>query len=291
MSRITQKGATSPLDPFRNISTGVPNQAYSAVPGSGAQPSTGVGVFLPDFSSYIGQKFDTSDGRELVIVKNGTTAIAAGKLYTTQSQASSAYQKLAMTVPTAYPATAGLFQVYVTNGSTVLNQNAFAGGYLVVEANTGAGQTFKIASHGAAAASAKFVVNLEDPIQTTLDATSTVSILPNPYDGVVISSHSSPVLCPVGVSLNIVAASTAATYDGTSGLLTANGVGQYGFLVCHGPAMCLIDTTTTVAYPLGCGVSNYDGSLQVATLTTSAQVAISMQTQTSNHYGMVYMQL
>ncbi|MDE1940980.1 MAG: hypothetical protein KGI66_02560, partial [Patescibacteria group bacterium] len=262
MSRITQKPAVGVLNPWgvvptnSNLSSSITAtpvsgaQAYSAIPTTGTQPSSGTGVYDPSFGTYIGEKFDTSDGRTLVIVQNGTVAIGSGKLCQSAAEVT-AFQKLAITVPATYPATAGTTQIYVTNGSTVLNVNQFQNGYLVVEAGTGAGQMFKIASYQAAAANAKFVVNLEDPIQTTLDATSTVNLVVNPYSGVIVFPHGSPTGVPVGVTITSLAASTAATYNGTSGLLTANGVAQYGLLQTHGPATCLIDTTTTVGYPLG----------------------------------------
>ncbi len=288
MSRITQKSAVAPLDPWVNISTGKANQAYSANPANQPISTAGTGFASPDFSTYVGQKFDTSDGRELALVSNGTVALGAGKLLQAAAEVT-AHQKLAMTVPTAYPATAGLKQILVTNGGTVLNVNKFQGGYAIVASGTGIGQTFKIASHQPAAASATFVVTLEDPIQTTLDATSTISLLQNPYANVIITPHS-PTNGPVGVTLYGIAASTAPTYDGTSGALTVNGVTQYGLIVTHGPTGCLIDTTTTVGYPLGPS-TNTDGALLVATLTTAPMCAISLQTQTSTQQGLVYVLL
>lgn len=288
MSRITQKGATGPLDPFANISTGVPNQAFAADPATAAQPSTGTGFYDANFDTYVGQKFDTSDGRELALVQNGAVAVVSGVLLQGEAEAT-AHQKLAMTVPAAYPATAGLKQILVTNGGTVLNQNKFAGGYVIVASGVGIGQMLKIASHQAAAASATFVVNLEDPIQTTLDATSKISLLQNPYSGVVISPATTATSGPVGVTLYNIAASSAPTFDATSGALTVAGRAQYGLIVTHGPASCLIDNTVTnVGYPLGVGKTTA-GTLGVATLTTVPQIAVSMQTLTSANNGMVYL--
>lgn len=288
MSRITQRPAVAVLNPFANISTGVPNQAYSASPDSGAQPSTGTGTYQPGIDTCVGQKFDTSDGRELVLVRNGAVALSAGVLCQTEAEVT-AHQKLAMTVPTAYPATAGKFQILVTNGATVLNVNKFQGGYVIVASGTGIGQILKIASHQAAAASATFVVNLEDPIQTTLDATSKISLLQNPYKNVIVSPDTTATGGPVGVTLYNIAASTAATYNATTGALTANGVAQYGLLTCHGPAACLIDSTVTnVGYPLGVSKTTA-GTMGVATLTTVPQIGVSMQTLTSANNGLVYL--
>lgn len=281
MSRITQKSAVAPLSLFA--------QAYSANPSITPVTTPGTGFADGGFDTYIGQKFDLSDGREVALVANGAVALASGKLVQAPVQVT-AFQKLAMTVPAAFPATAGSFQVLVTNGATKLNVNQFQGGYFTVDSGTGIGQTLKISSHQPAAASATFVVTLEDSIVTTLDATSTVSFNYNPYAGVVITNHSVLGL-PVGASLYPLAASTAPTYDATSGALTLAGILQYGFIVTGGPAGVLIDSTVTnVGYPLGPSAVT-DGALGVATLTASPQIAVSGQTQTSAHTGIVYLQL
>lgn len=308
MSRITQKGAVAPLNPFitSTVNTGNSNYSGTATPAvsyeansnipanSTPQNSTGVGYYDPSFATYVGQKFDTSDGREFVMVVNGNTALVAGVLVQAPAEVT-AFEKLAMTVPTTTPATVGTTTILVTNGGTVLNQNQFQGGYLITASGTGIGQMLKIASHQQAAASATFLVNVEDAIQTTLDATTKVSLVYQPYGclgaGVIISPTSTATGGPVGVTITPIAASTAPTYNGTSGLQTVNGVSQYGLIQCHGPAACLIDSTVTnVGYPLGVSKTTA-GTLGVATLTTVPQVAVSMQTLTSANVGLVNLML
>lgn len=282
MSRITQRGSTGGLPVF--------GQAYSANPQNTPATTAGTGFLDSSFGTYVGQKFDTSDGRELVIVQNGAVALVSGVLIQSEAEVT-AHQKLAMTVPTAYPATAGLFQILVTNGSTVLNVNKFIGGYAIVASGTGIGQMLKIQSHAPAANAATFVVTLEDPIQVTLDATSKISLLQNPYANVIISPATTATAGPVGVTLYPVAASTAPTYNATTGALTAAGVAQYALATCHGPAACLVDSTVTnVGYPLGVSKTTA-GTVGVATLTTVPQIAVSMQTLTSANTGLIYLEL
>lgn len=289
MSRISERPAVVPFNPFQNVSTGVGNTSFGAIPATGAQPATGTGSFDPGLATMVGQKFDTQDGRELVLVRNGTVAAVPGKVYQAPAQVT-AFQGLAMTVPAATPATAGSTSILVTNGATVLNVNQYQGGYLITASGTGAGQILKIASHQAAATTATFTVTLQDPIQTTLDATTTVTLAYNPYDGVILNLQASPSASPVGVCLYNIPASTAAAYNATTGALTTNGIAQYGFLTSHGPTAVLIDTTTTVGYGLGTSTS-VAGALAVQTLTASPMVGISMQTQVDTKYGMVYMML
>lgn len=289
MSRITGRSSVAPLNPWSNLSTGVPNQAFSANPQGASQPA-GTGFFDPSFGTCVGQKFDTDDGRELVLVQNAAVALVPGVLVQSEAEVT-AHQKLAMTVPAAYPATAGLFQLLVTNGSTVLNVNKFAGGFLIVASGTGIGQMFEISSHQPAANAATFVVTLVDPIQTTLDATSKITLVQNPYANVIITPATTATGGVVGITIYNIAASTAPTYNATTGALTASGVAQYGLLTCHGSAACLIDNTVTnVGYPLGVSKTTA-GTLGVATLTTVPQVATSSQTLTSANVGLVNLML
>jgi hypothetical protein len=280
---------SSPFPLFNGSNGGNPN--YSGTPTALYNGYTGTGLNgIPDYSldTLLNSKWSTDAGQILTLVSNSANAQTSGKLLASPIEIT-AFEKLAMTVPTAYPATNGTFQILVTNGSTVLKQNLFAGGYLVTASGTGAGQTLQIASHAPAAANATFVVTVIDPIQTTLDATTTVSLVANPSKNVIIAPHSSPASVPTGVTVYPIPASVAPTWDGTSGALVTAGTPQYGMVVSHGPVGCLIDNTVTnVCYPLGGSVAT-DGAIGVATLTTKPQIAISMQTLTSAQYGMVYL--
>ncbi len=282
MSRITGRSAVGPLTPF--------SQAYSAFPTSQPSTTVGTGFLDPNFGTYVGQKFDTSDGRELALVQNGAVALVSGVLVQSEAE-NTAFQKLAMTIPAAQPGTVGGTQILVTNGGTVLNANKYGGGYVIVASGPGIGQFLKIASHQAAAASATFIVNLEDPIQVAVTASSKISLLQNPYANVIITPATTATGGCVGVTLSPLAASTAATYDGTSGALTVAGLAQYGLITVHGPAACLVDNSVTnVGYPLG--VSKVTaGTVGIATLTSTPQIAEAMQTLTSANTGLIYLYL
>ena len=278
------------ISDFKGPSISLFGQAYSADPATSISSTVGTGSIDATLDSAVGQRFNLADGRQVALVQNGAVALVAGVLAQSPAEVT-AFQKLAMTVPTATPATAGTFQVLVTNGATKLNVNQFAGGFLIVASGTGIGQTLKIASHQAAAASGTSIVTLEDAIITTLDATSKITLMQNQSNGVIISPSSTATGAPVGITLYPIAASTAPTYDGTSGALTAAGVAQYGFVVVRGFTSCLIDSTVTnVGYPLGVSKTTA-GTLGVATLTTVPQVAVSAQTLTSANNGLVFINL
>ncbi len=293
MSRITQKGATAPLNPWANLSSGNAEQAYSANPANTAITTAGTGFADSNFNTYVGQCFDSSDGRSFVLIQNGAVAIAAAKVVQSCPEVT-AFEKLAMTVPTAYPATAGLFQILVTNGATVLNVNQYQQGYAIVASGTGIGQMFKIQSHQPAANGATFVVTLEDPIQTTLDATSKISLLPSPYINSVIqvASGSTQTGSPIGITVYGIAASTAASFNATTGALTTAGVAQYALIQTHGPCPGTLTTGgVSLTTGSGLGISTTSGNLTVQTATTAPLIAYNMQSQTDAQTGLVYLNL
>ena len=259
--------------------------------GTATPPGPGLLAAQGDFSldAICGQKFLTTDGRTVAIVRNAATAITTGKLLQGPAEVTT-HEKLAMTVPTAYPGTVGSTQILVTNGATVVKENFFRGGYVIIASSTGIGQTLQIASNAPAAASATFVVTLQDPIQVALSATSTVSLVRNPYIDVVITDHTT-LGNPIGVSMYPIAASTASTWDGTSGALTVQGTPQYAFVGTHGVFGVLVDSSVTnVGYPIGRS-PNTDGAVGVASLTTAAQIGISVQTLTSAQVGPIDIKL
>lgn len=268
-----------------------PFDVFNQFKGTGTYSSDGTQNADYSLDALCGTKFKVEgDGREVVLFRNAATALISGKLLQGVAEVT-AFEKMAMTVPTTAPATAGTFLVAVTNGATKMNINQFAGGFLIVASGTGIGQTLKIASHTAAVAtSGTITVTLEDPIQVTLDATSIVSFVSNPYTGVKITDHST-LSAPIGASFYPVTASVAPTYDGTSGAMTAPGTPVYGLAVSHGLVGILVDSTVTnVGYPLGRSQAT-DGAVGVQTLTTTAYVGTSLQTLTSAQVGPVMLNL
>lgn len=272
MSYISQKPAVAPLQLF--------TQATSV--------STGTGQVDPSFVTYVGQRFDLADGREVTLVGVGATAIVSGVLC--QSPAIVAgHQTLAMTVPTATPATAGTNQILVTNGATVINAGYYNQGFAVVKDGTGIGQTLKISTHPGAAASGTCLITLEDPIQVTLDTTSVVNLIANPYNNIIIAPTTATGNV-VGVTMSPLSASVAPTWNGTSGAVATAGTQQYALVATKGIVSCLSDTNVAT---VGLGVmrsTTTAGTVAVRT-ATGYDVGNALQTTISAKAGAIWIDL
>lgn len=189
-------------------------------------------------ATLVGARFQSDNGREFVLVQNGGTALTAGKLI--QSPASIGANHTGLTCATA---AIGATQITVTLGATAVTANQYQGGYAVVSAGTGIGQTLKIASHPAAALSSTVVLTLEDPLSVaTAVADSKVSLTLNPYgssngatyatSGVVVSPTTA-----TGTTIGVTVYPIPAT---TSTVLS------YGFIQTKGLVACLNDSGTAI---------------------------------------------
>lgn len=258
MSRLTQKGATGPLSLFQTISEAVSVAPYS------------------NSFTFAGERFDSADGREFVLVQNGTVALASGKLVQS-APITAAHQNLDVTAFTAASTSTGLpATVTATLGAGAVTVNQYAGGFVVVNDNTGEGQTLKIASHPAADASASLTITLEDSPVTALDATSEICLIPNPYTLVVVNPTTAT-NTPIGVALYPIAATVAGTTN------------VFGLIQSKGPVSCLADGTIGV----GLGImpsTNTAGAVMVID-ATGANIGRALQAGVSTEYRTIYADL
>lgn len=275
---------SSPFDLFQTGKT-----YTSAFTGTATPPGNGYAPTNADFSldSMCGVRFNTDDGRQVALVRNAATAIGSGLLVQAPAEVT-AFNSLAITVPTATPATAGTYQILVTNGATVLNQNQFADGYAIINAGTGIGQTLQIASHTGGSNGGTFTLTLSDPIQVTLDATSTVTLVTNPYKDVVVSATGLTGVA-VGATFYAVSASVASSFSATTGALTALGTPVYAFVGCHGIWGIRADGTSTPAVGLPASASSTTAG-DVTVFTAAKQIIGNMAgTATSAKTAPVYL--
>lgn len=236
MSRLTQKPAVLGLDLFQSTTDTA-------------------------FSTMIGEKAVSSDGREFVLVYVGGSNIAAGLLCQAPAIVAN-HQNIAV----AAAAAAGATSVTVTLGATAATANQYAGGYLVVNDATGEGQTLRIASHPAANLSTALIVTLEDAVVTALTTSSEVCLIANPYNGIIVSPTTQTGV-PVGVTLYAVTAST------------------YAWIQTKGPVACLNNAGTAVGLGLAPSATTA-GALDTVAATTT-QVATALQAGVSTEYRTV----
>ncbi len=146
-------------------------------------------------NSPLGSELVLNDGRKFRYCKNGSVALAAGKLTSSPAWVST---ETALGVNTA---SKGDTVLLITTGSTV-TANQYAGGFVFTEDDTGEGQMLKIKSHAAAdSAEGRFV--LWDPVRVAFGADTTVGLVYNRFDGtlVTVDTDNTETETPVGVPL------------------------------------------------------------------------------------------
>jgi hypothetical protein len=265
MSRISQRGATSPLALF--------------------QTSTDLSL-----STLVGARFDLADGRQVVLVQNAGTALGSGVVVQgPAAQANSGGLSPATTATTGYSATypiagtVGGTQIQIATGATAVLANRFQGGYLSVVEGTGLGQTLKIASNSAASTTSAMVVTITDAFTVATSTDSRYTLTINPYgsfhgtdyttDGVIISPATTLTGKILGVSLYPIPASTAS-------------VASYGFIVTKGPTAVLGSSTVALGIDV-CVPTSTAGAVVTYAVATGPRVGTAIVATASTKYNMI----
>src|ERR1700755_2777014 len=96
---------SSPFPVFNNGNTGNPNFSGTATSVFNGYTGTGLNG-IPDYGldSLLNSKWIPDNGQILTLVSNSANAQTSGKLLSSAAEIT-AFERLAMTVPTAYPAT------------------------------------------------------------------------------------------------------------------------------------------------------------------------------------------
>lgn len=216
--------------------------------------------------TYVGQRIDLNDGRQVRIVQNGGVALAAGHVVSGPATVAN-WQNMTVTAVQAYsangntPATAT-----VTLGGTAVLANEWMGGYALVYTGTGAGQILAIASNTAqTSTTGAATITFGDAPVTALDTTSTISVILNPAGSIYGTDYTTHgvVTCPTsaygpiqGVAFYAIPASTAT-------------VAQYGVVATQGIWGALIHGSVTA----GLGVEASTQSTPVAGAVETYAVA------------------
>ena len=228
----------------------------------------GQGLFVDSSTAVhnLGELVHSNDGRAFRYCKAGGTALAAGKL-----QQSSAQDTGDHNVAIA-AAAAGATQI-VTTGTVTVTANQYAGGFVVIADDAGEGYYYAIKSHLAATA-AVVTFELADPIQVALTASTTIDVIKNAYDGMIINPTTSS-SSPAGVAVKALTAS------------------YFGWLQVSGPCSVLIDQTGTVGTDVvasnavaGAVEVTADGASEILSVVGTLIVAV-----TDTEYGAVNLRL
>ena len=237
--------------------------------------STGNVIYDQDFRDIsadrtmaLGTKGYSTDGRVYRYALAGASTLAVGKMTEEAAIVGNHANRTLSTVAV------GAESVDITTGATVTTADQYAGGYLNVNAGTGAGVTYLVKGNDAiASAGGTGTVFLVDPIEVaTLTSDSKGTLRVNPFSSVVVTPS----------------AGTAGGHPtGVPNTSITNA--YYGWLQTGGPCALLSDSTV---YTLGEEVSQGasedagSGSLKVATLPT---YGIAMQLGVSGEYQLVYL--
>jgi hypothetical protein len=130
----------------------------------------------------VGTRAALEDGRVFYYARNRSTALVAGNLLSAELQTAE-FADLA----TADGVVAGDTTITPTLGATAVTVNEYAGGYAIVNDDTGEGKTYTIKSHPLATGTAAVVLTLDDPVNVTFGAGTSITMMKNLWGDVIIS--------------------------------------------------------------------------------------------------------
>jgi hypothetical protein len=139
-------------------------------------------------SIKFGQLGAAYDSKQYVFaLSNASTALVAGNIQTALASTAN-HAGRTLTASQAALGTIGSTTVQVTVGATLVSLNQYLQGYLTVIAGTGIGGQYRIKGNSAAISSGTTTLSLVDPILVAFDSTTVVTLYPNPWNGVAVSS-------------------------------------------------------------------------------------------------------
>lgn len=211
----------------------------------------------------VGQKFQTADGKTVVLVQNGATALVSGRLI--QSPASIGANHTGLTLSTA---AIGATAITVTSGGTLMTANMYAGGTMIVSAGTGAGQTLKVVSHPAATASGTTILQLEEPLSVATLTSDSKGSLTLPQWGSRNGTDFSTlgvIVCPTTATGAVIGATIYPIPASTATVCT------YGWIVTNGFVGILNGANTSIGLDVMPGGS-VAGSVVTYVVATRSRV-------------------
>lgn len=213
----------------------------------------------------LGTKGVTKDGRVYRYARAGAVALSAGKICINADLVAH-HTNIAVYAAAAIGAT----KVQATLGATAATADQYADGYLTVNDATGEGCNYLIRGHAAVDSAGVISVNLVDPIEVALVATtSEVTLKSNPWADVVISIADQADQC-VGVP-NV--AVTAA---------------YYGWLQTGGECAVLADEAVAKGLALTIGSSTV-GAVEALDGAGEHQIGVASEALVDTEYRSAYL--
>lgn len=216
----------------------------------------------------LGTRGYTPDGRAYRYAKAGATTIA-GEV---QQSPATVVGNLAKAVNTTSAVSVGATTISVTMASAVA-AGFYNEGYLVIASGAGQGGVYSVNSHALVSTGATGAFRLydEDALIVAITTTSTVSLLPNKYAGVIQA--------PVSTATGRIAG--VATY-----VITA---GNFGWIQTWGPCAVKGDDTTAIGAPVNgiAGTAGRASGFTAAGLLTGQAIGNLMQAAVAAQWVMV----
>lgn len=234
-------------------------------------------------ATLVGTRFVSADGRQFALVQNGGSALSSGVLVQGPATIGANHTGLAI----AAAAATGATTITATLGGTVTTANQYQGGFAVISAGTGAGQTLRIASNTATGTTGVVSLVLEDPLSVNVDtSTSKVTLTLPAYGskngtdvtthGVIIAPSGTATGQEIGVTFYPIAASTST-------------VPTYGWITTKGQVACLAAGSATAG--LGAMLGAVNGAVSVQVAATNAQIGRFIQTAEDTKKQMIFIDL
>lgn len=270
------------------------NDINTVVAYSPLAPGGSDGAWTPGATvdlSQLGQVGQTGDGRfyRFVLV-GGTSTVAPAQLLVAPAAPANS---TGLAIPTTQPSNTaqgntstgvsalqkGSRALNVTNGSTAVTADQFAGGYLEVLQTSGTNEgpvSYKVAGNSAAAANGVITVRLAEPLaqpETLVAGTDTVNLRVNPYANVAASST---VGQPVGVTTVQVPNSASQQY--------------LAWVQTQGHAVVQCSSTVAVGNAVKQS-SSTAGSVTVTSAVTDFEVGVALNAVTSSGVASVQLSL
>lgn len=239
---------------------------------SGPTLVNGPDVFSSNATQYqpLGTVAQTGDGRYYRYALAGGTSTVVGNLLQSPVQQASNVQQ----TPTA--AAINATSLTIPSLSTTVTANQYAGGFLVVAADSGSGgikQTnYLISSHPAATGGNSCTFTLADPLAVLVTASAKIDLVLPAYNGVIVCPTVLTGI-PVGVAISVITNA------------------QYGWIQVAGESAVLYDAQSapTVGQALMAS-SSVAGAVRLATAGNTV-VGMTGNGVTASSNGSIFLQL